>query len=504
MVLPEELHKSFLKPSSILKQFITMLTVEKIGGTSMSAMKDVLSNIILFNKDKLYNRIFVVSAYAGVTNWLLENKKTGAPGIYQHIVEHKEFHNSLNEITQKLKEINKKYGPLGLNVKEANHFIENRMNEVEKSLHYLTHILTLGYVNEESILQAAREILASIGEAHSAYNLTNILHYHQCNATFIDLSGLHDNQPFTINQRIQYSLKGIEFDKTICIVTGYAKGTEGIMREFDRGYSDVTFSKIAVWAKADEAIIHKEYHLSSADPEIVGLNNCKPIGFTNYDVADQLAIVGMEAIHPKASKPLEINGIKLRIKNTFQPTHPGTLITKEYTCPKKKVEVISGSDKVIILDVYDPLLAGSIDGELKILNLLNNNRINYLFKTTNANSISIVIWEKYFTGDLYHKLKEQFEKITYEKVAIVCVIGSHMDKPALLGKVVHALLDNGINIKSGGFSLRKVNIELIVSREDYRSTIIALNRSIFIKKEINMLLGATSFINSRIPETINQ
>ena len=42
------------------------------------------------------------------------------------------------------------------------------------------------------------------------------------------------------------------------------------MRAFDRGYSEVTFSKIAVEVKADEAVIHKEYHLSSADPKIVG------------------------------------------------------------------------------------------------------------------------------------------------------------------------------------------------------------------------------------------
>jgi len=65
-------------------------------------------------------------------------------------------------------------------------------------------------------------------------------------------------------------------------------------------------------------------------PGFSGDENCSPVGNTNYDVADQLADVGMEAIHPKASKPLEINNINLRIKNTFDPEHPGTLITKIY------------------------------------------------------------------------------------------------------------------------------------------------------------------------------
>lgn len=456
-----------------------MLTVEKIGGTSMIEMNDVLNNIILYNrsKDNLYNRIFVVSAYAGVTNWLLENKKTGEPGVYHQIVEHKDFHKSLSEITEKLKGINKKFESLGLNLDVANKFIEQRIYDADHYLQHLSSILASGYVSDISILQAAREILASIGEAHSAFNLTNVLQNHKINATFIDLSGFHHHQAMTIDQRIESAFKGIALDKTICIVTGYTKGTEGIMREFDRGYSDVTFSKIAVMTNADEAIIHKEYHLSSADPTLVGVDHCYPIGFTNYDVADQLADVGMEAIHPKASKPLELKGINLRIKNTFQPADPGTLITKDYICPQKKVEVITGTDKVIILDVYDPLMVGSVGADLKIMEILKEFGISYIFKTTSANNISTVIWEKDLKPGCIEKLKEQFERITIEKVAIVCIIGTNMDKLGVLANISNTLAANGINIKSGGFSLRKVNIQLIVAREDYKNTIIALNKN---------------------------
>ncbi len=96
------------------------------------------------------------------------------------------------------------------------------------------------------------------------------------------------------------------------------------MRAFDRGYTEVTFSKVAVEVKANEAIIHKEYHLSSADPNIVGVGKTVPVGRTNYIIADQLADIGMEAIHPKAAKPLELANINIRIKNTFEPEHPGT------------------------------------------------------------------------------------------------------------------------------------------------------------------------------------
>ena len=445
----------------------------------MSALKDVIQNIILFNRsgEQLYNRIFVVSAFSGVTNLLLENKKTGELGVYHNLANFKDFHKPLNELVIKLKQINKTYESLGLNIAEADAFIEKRIHDAQTYLENLANILSSGYVSSEGILQAAREILASIGESHSAFNFTNILQHMGINATLVDLSGFNDHHSYTIDQRIKRDLQHIDFEKTICIVTGYAKGTEGIMREFDRGYSEVTFSKIAVAVKPEEAIIHKEYHLCTADPVLVGVDNCYPVGNTNYDVADQLADVGMEAIHPKASKPLEINDINLRIKNTFDPEHPGTLITREYICEHKRVEVITGTNKVIIIDIYDPSMVGTPGSDLEIMQLFYNHNISYNFKATNANSISIVIWEKDFSKKLIHELEDKFEKVTVEKAAMVCLIGSNMDRPGLLAKSAMALADKHINIKSAGFALRKVNIQFLIDREDFDTAIIALNKA---------------------------
>jgi aspartate kinase len=456
-----------------------MLTVEKIGGTSMTALNDVVKNIILFERSgkQLYNRIFVVSAFSGVTNLLLENKKTGAPGVYHRLANYKDFHKPLNGLIVKLKQINKSYESLGLNIAEADSFIEKRIKDAQTYLENLSNILTSGYVSKEGILQAAREILASIGESHSAFNFTNILQNMGINATLVDLSGFNDHKLYTIDQRIKKDLQNIEFENTICIVTGYAKGTEGIMREFDRGYSEVTFSKIAVAVKPQEAIIHKEYHLCTADPMLVGVNNCFPVGNTNYDVADQLADVGMEAIHPKASKPLEINDINLRIKNTFEPEHPGTLITKEYICDKKRVEVITGTDKVVMIDIYDPSMVGTPGSDLQIMQLFYSHNVSYSFKATSANSISIVIWEKDFNKKLIHELGDNFEKVTVEKMAMVCLIGSNMDQPGLLAKSSTALAQNDINIKSAGFAMRKVNIQFLIAREDFKKAIITLNKA---------------------------
>jgi len=119
-----------------------MLTVEKIGGTSMSALQDVINNIILFNRsgDDLYNRIFVVSAFSGVTNLLLENKKTGEPGVYHRIVKYQDFHHALDSLIVSLQDINKKYVPLGLDLVIADKFIEQRVHDAR---HYLDNLANI-------------------------------------------------------------------------------------------------------------------------------------------------------------------------------------------------------------------------------------------------------------------------------------------------------------------------------------------------------------------------
>lgn len=61
-------------------------SVEKIGGTSMAATSTVFDNVLIAGRKggDLYGRIFVVSAYAGMTDLLLEHKKSGTPGVHAH------------------------------------------------------------------------------------------------------------------------------------------------------------------------------------------------------------------------------------------------------------------------------------------------------------------------------------------------------------------------------------------------------------------------------------
>ncbi len=459
---------------------MNMLTVHKIGGTSMTKFGEVIENIIIRQAKgaDYYNRIFVVSAYNNVTNWLLEHKKTGAPGVYDLFVKEDGFEVALADLLQKLIGINRTFKDIGLDQQVADAFITERINQSKNYLNSLSEVLASGYVNKSNILLAAREILASIGEAHSAFNSVNILQNRGINAHFTDLCGFNDSEYLTIDERIHKVFRSIDTSTTLPIATGYTKGTEGIMREFDRGYSEVTFSKIAVETKAAEAVIHKEYHLSSADPNIVGVEHSRPVGQTNYNVADQLADIGMEAIHPKASKPLELAGINIRIKNTFEPDHPGTLITRDYRGLESKVEIISGTDNVVALEVHDPLMVGQVGFDLEMMQLIERYNISYILKATNANSITMVIWEKDISDELVAELGQTYFEVTEKKVALVCALGTNIAKPGALAAATSALYQHHINIEAVSQSLKQVNMQFVIERADYKNAIIALNNAL--------------------------
>ncbi len=454
------------------------LTVEKIGGTSMTRFPEIIDNIILRDPENVYGRIFVVSAYAGVTNELLEHKKSNKPGIYKLFEEQENYPIKMLALRDRLFEINEEFGPHGLDVEKANDFIGDRIDLAINILRSVDNVLASGYVSRGELLLAARELLASLGEMHSAFNSANILENKGYNTTFVDLSGWEDGRQFTIDKRIKDSFDAVEPFSTICFATGYTKGTEGIMREFDRGYSEVTFSKAAVLLGAAEAIIHKEYHLCSGDPLIVGEDQAHPVCNTNFDVADQLADVGMEAIHPKASKPLEINHIPIRIKNAFDPDHPGTLITEEFIAPESKVEIVTGSNKVACIEIHDTRMVGEVGFDLKIMEIFKSHGVSYISKVTNANTIDLIVLEKDCSPRLVAELTDTFEVVTVTLLAIVCAIGSNIGQPGIMAKATTALAQSNINIYAVSQTSRQTNMQFIVQREQFAQAQKALHTAL--------------------------
>ena len=457
-------------------------TIEKIGGTSMSRFGEVMNNVIIGSRKgaELYNRVFVVSAYSGITNLLLEDKKTGEPGVYGHIArDNKNWPEALEKVRERMLEYNRSFEAIGLNVSDADRFVNERIDAIRECLKYITFLRSAGHSRPSEYLPSTREFLAALGEAHSAYNSVEILKANGVNARFVDLSGWMSPDILSLNEAILSAFKDIEFDKEMPIVTGYVKYDEGIMKRFDRGYSEITFSKIAVLTDAKEGIIHKEFHLSTGDPKLIGVDKVQIIGNTNFDIADQLSDMDMEAIHSKAAKEMEMKNIPIRIKNAFDPEHPGTLISRDYISPAPRVEMICGRSDLIALEVHDPEMVGGVGYDHRLTEFLVRNGINHIAKNTNANTITHYIPQKSKNIEAcMAEMRKAFvhATVTGTPVAVVSVIGTNMKIPGFLAKAAKALYEADINVLALDQVMRQVNIQFIVSRDDFKKAQIVLHR----------------------------
>lgn len=461
-------------------------TVEKIGGTSMSQFDAVRQNI--FMKPALngnyYQRIFVVSAYAGITDLLLEHKKSGQPGVFalfSDAEEQQSWRDAFATLQHRMLEINQN---LFADHPESEHrkaddFILSRLGDAKGVLEDVSSLCQHGHFALSDYVQTVREMLASLGEMHSASNTAQLLRLHGLNARFVDLSGWASTKHLSLDDNIANAFQGIDLSRELPVATGYSHCEGGLMAIFDRGYSEMTFSRIAVLTGASEAVIHKEFHLSSADPRIVGPDNAVPIGRTNYDVADQLANLGMEAIHPRAAKGLRQSNIHLRVKNTFEPEHNGTLITRDYVSDSACVEIIAGRQGVYAIELFDQDMVGDLSHyEKQFLAQITRFRAQVINKDLNANTITHYLSANLKTVKrIQTALADLFPgaEINVRKVCIVSAIGSDLKIPGMLARAAQALADAGVDILGVHQCMRQVDMQFVLDEEDYQPAVKAMH-----------------------------
>ena len=446
-------------------------TVHKIGGTSMSNIEVVFDNILIGDRkaEALYNRIFVVSAYGGVTDLLLENKKTGEPGVFALYAGSENdwaWGDALSKVQSHMLELNADAFDDEADRKLADRFVQERVEGVRSCLIDLQRICGYGHFKLKEHLMTVREMISGIGEAHSAHNTMLLL------------------------RRRGNAFADIDVKKVLPIVTGYTQAADGLMGIYGRGYSEVTFSAIACVTGAKEAVIHKEFHLSSADPRIVGADKVQPIGRTNYDVADQLSNMGMEAIHPRAAKGLRQQGIPLRIVNTFEPDHPGTVIDESWKPDEARIEIVTGLENAFEVEVFDQDMVG-IPGSGEIpLTAFRRFKVPLVSWSMNANTMSF-----YVSAPLkqIRRVIENIQKhqpgadIQTRKVDIVSAIGANLRAKNLLGSAISAIESSDLELLATHVSGRGVDIQFAFPDGSYNEAVEILHKALIEKAGYDLI-----------------
>lgn len=462
-------------------------TVEKIGGTSIAKTDAVLNNVLIGGRSgpDLYHRIIVVSAYAGITDALLEHKKTGESGVYALYADSERewaWGDALSAVRRQMLDINAEiFGEEAVRT-IADRFVKERVDGVRDSLIDLQRLCTTGHFQLRDHLTTVREMLASLGEVHSAHNTALLLRENGVNSRMIDLSGWrHGDDAPDFDTAIDQAFQTVDVTRELPIVTGYCRCSESLVRAYDRGYTEVTMSAIAVRTRAAEAVIHKEFHLSSADPKLVGEDKVIPIRQTSYDVADQLSNIGMEAIHPSAAKGLRQNGIPLRVRNTFRPDDPGAVISDSHKKADPGVEIVAGSKSVFAFEFYEPDMVGVKGYDAAILQSLKRHRVNIVAKSSNANTITHFL---HASPKALRRVERDLAaeyptaEMTTRTVSLVTALGRDLAVPGLAQRALKALSDAGVQALAFNDLMRKVDLQVIVDQADHDRAVIALHKGL--------------------------
>ena len=461
-------------------------SVEKIGGTSMAATSTLFDNVLIAGRSgqDLYNRIFVVSAYAGMTNLLLENKKTGEPGVYGHFVDDDDadaWREAMDKVRTAMRERNAGMFVRPESRDEADRFVDARIDAVTACLDDLARLRSHGRFSLKEQLVTVRELLAGIGEAHSAHSTALLLRDRDVNARFVDLTLWNEDDLRSLDERIKEAFASIDLATTLPVVTGYAGCEGGMVRRYARGYTEMTFSRLAVLTRAREAIIHKEFHLASADPKLVGEDKARKIGRTNYDVADQLANLGMEAIHPGAGRGLRQSGIPLRVRNTFDREDEGTLVTGDYVSDVPRVEIVTGIQQMQALQFFEQDMVGVKGYDAAILDALTRHKLWIVSKSSNANTITHYLSASAAAvNKALVELQDKYPdaEITKQPVAMVSVIGSDISRPRLVPDALRALDDAGVSLVAMQHQIRNVDVQFLIEPRDFDKAVAVLHKTL--------------------------
>ena len=447
----------------------------------MSRAPELVDSLFLGKRkpSEIYGRVFVVSAFGGITNMLLEHKKTGSPGIYARFSSDDSgagWQDALQDTAARMCDLHHDILEHGADRDRADAFVRDRVEGARACLMDLQRLGSYGHFRISQQMMTVRELLSGLGEAHSAFVTTLLLQRHKVNARFVDLSGWRDSANPKLAERLEQAMADIDLQSELPIVTGYAQCEEGLMKEYDRGYSEVVFAHLAARTGAREAIIHKEFHLSSADPKIVGVDATVKIGRTSYDVADQLSNLGMEAIHPNAARVLRRADVPLRVKHAFEPQDPGTLIGPEGG-EAGRIEMVTGLD-VHAFELHEPDMVGVKGYDACALEALARHKLWIVSKQSNANTIT-----HYLDGSLKAIRRAEAEildrfpnaTVSAKPLSMVSVIGSDIGEMDVLMQGLQALSEAGISVKAAQQGLRRVEVQFVVPRDALAKSIETLH-----------------------------
>ena len=289
-------------------------------------------------------------------------------------------------------------------------------------------------------------------------------------------------------------------DNDVLIVAGFQGVTEsGEITTLGRGGSDTTAVALAAAVKATACDIFTDVDgIYTADPNKI--QNARLVQRISYGEVLEMARLGAQVLHPRSVELARQYGIKLRVRNTFKPEHPGTVIDggggdMELFRTISGVAVDEDQASVAIMDVPDqPGIAGKVTQALADQNIPIDMIMQSFHPTIGHNSIAFTVSDSDLdqTIVILNALKEQLcakEVLADPDSAKVSLIGAGLTgQPWIAARLFSTLGQNGINIKM--IASTEMKITCVVARSQARKASELIHAAFELHQEPGKTAGA--------------
>jgi aspartate kinase len=298
----------------------------KFGGTSVGSPEAIIrsARLVAPHADAQEEVVVVVSALNGVTNLLLESVRHAAHLSPDQVESYAQaFYQRHAQLIQ----------ALSLSALEEQQLF-SRLSNYQAQLQKILSILQSSPGQPEALQDAA----ASLGERTSAPIFAALLRQQGIPAISVDAGELiltDENftrasvRPEPTYQKIRSKLSPILAQGIVPVVTGFIGATsDGRVTTLGRGASDYTSTILGAALNAVEVWNWTDVDgVLSADPRLVP--EARTIPVLSYEEMSLLSAYGAKVLHPDTVRPISRSGIPLRVRNSFHPDGPGTIIQSE-------------------------------------------------------------------------------------------------------------------------------------------------------------------------------
>jgi aspartokinase/homoserine dehydrogenase 1 len=471
------------------------MQVLKFGGTSVGSVQSIRQVIEIIDTHRRNgDQIAVVfSAMGGITNQLIEIGRMAISG-------EPDYMELVRRIEDRHFNIVKALIPVKEQGKVVAH-IRGIVNELEDLLRGVSLI--------RELTPRTHDLITSFGERLSTTVITECVRSRGIPAQFCDARQLiktdaqfgHAEVNYTLtNALIQdYFAKNSDRPGTdIQMITGFIGSTEkNETTTLGRGGSDYTASIFGAALNADIIDIWTDVDgMMTADPRKVP--NAFNIPTITYAEAMELSHFGAKVIYPPSLQPAFAQNIPVRVLNTFNPTHEGTVVSRTADRRQYTITGISSIDDIALVNLQGSGMIGVAGVSAKLFGVLAAHKISVILisQASSEHSICFAI-DPRGADDVKAILDAEFateiqqghiDSVAIERdLSVIATVGEGMKKSSgIAGKLFSVLGKNGVNIVAVAQGSSEINISVVINRNNLSKALNALH-NIFFQSEARVL-----------------